>query len=64
MQGWDDVRTMLTHAWGLMGLVQGTVHARQQTGAIVRTSEGMHKLFSTMAERYRKTWGTIREKWA
>ena len=38
-------------------LGQGTLHARQQTEAIVRTKEVMHKLFSTMATRYRERNG-------
>ena len=47
----------MARASKLMGLVQGTLHARQQTGAIVRSKEAMHKLFSTMAERYRERNG-------
>ncbi len=38
-------------------IYQGTLHARQKTAAIVRTKEVMHKLFSTMAQRYQERNG-------
>lgn len=36
---------------------QGTLHARRQAAAVVRGDEELHKLFTTMAERYRERDG-------
>ena len=46
-----------TSSRSLVGLTQGTLHARQQMGAVVRSKEAMHRLFSTLAERYQERNG-------
>lgn len=41
---------------------EGTLHARQRAGAIVRTDEVVEKLFSTIADRYKcVSLGRLRE---
>lgn len=37
--------------------MQGTLHARRQAAAVVRGDDVLHKLFTTMAKRYRDREG-------